>query len=66
MANTDPQPKTLAQKISAINTAKYTSDKEAAMANENSELKKQIAAAKAKRGPSMASRISGLQTLGNK
>ena len=59
----EKKPQTLAQKISAINTAKYTSDKEAAMANENSKLKQQIASAKSKRGPSAASRVSGLQKL---
>jgi len=59
----DKKPQTLAQKISAINTAKFTSDKEAAAMNENSKLKQQIAAAKSKRGPGMSSRISGLGKL---
>jgi hypothetical protein len=57
------KPLTLTQKIAAINTAKFTSDKEAATTNENSKLKLQIAAAKAKRGPSMSSRITGLGKL---
>lgn len=59
----EEKPKTLAQKISDINNAKFTSDREAAIANRESKLKQQIAASKAKRGPSMASRISGLQGL---
>lgn len=59
----EEKPKTLAQKISDINNAKFTSDREAAIANRESKLKQQIASSKAKRGPSMASRISGLQGL---
>jgi hypothetical protein len=59
----EEKPKTLAQKISDINNAKFTSDRETAIANRESKLKQQIAASKAKRGPSMASRISGLQGL---
>jgi hypothetical protein len=59
----EEKPKTLAQEISDINNAKFTSDRKAAIANRESKLKQQIAASKAKRGPSMASRISGLQGL---
>ena len=55
--------KTLSEKIMEINRKKLTSDREAALANENSKLKQQIAAAKSKRGPSLSSRVVGLQGL---
>ena len=59
----DEKPKTLVQKITEINTNKFQSDKEKALAAQNTKLKQQIASTKSKRGPASSSRISGLGRL---
>jgi cell shape-determining protein MreC len=60
---TEQKPKTLTEKIAEINTNKFKSDKEKALAAQNTKLKQQIATTKSKRGPSASSRISGLSKL---
>lgn len=52
----EEQPKTLSQKLMDINNKAFEQRKNMFMSNK-------IGEKKAKRGPSMASRISGLQTL---
>lgn len=54
---------TLAQKITDINNKAFKARKDVSDAQKASKLKEQIANAKAKRGPSMAGRVSGLQKL---
>lgn len=60
---TEEKPKTLTQKIAEINTNKFKSDKEKALAAQNTKLKQQIATTKSKRGPALSTRISGLSKL---
>jgi len=57
--------KTLAQKIADINTKAFANRKAASDAY-SEKLKEHIGSSKSRRGPTLAGRISGLQTLGNK